>query len=184
MMNRVFLISAIWWVFIFHGNAIETFNKGFDFGRKCPEVQWRGKYHKVCFFDLWYQCIEIIFLNTWFSIAAEIAAKSAINLRLVQIDQFNRMSGILCAFHEGFDKLGGVSIWSTTTLNHKYLFHKTSFLWCCVFELRENGGKVNLCHNPSLQEQLNHAKSPLKLSLEIPNPSDYMDIVLFTTGEV
>ncbi len=52
-----------------------------------------------------------------------------------------------------------------------------------VYLIRENGGKVNLCHNPSLQEQLNHAKSPLKLSLEIPNPSDYMDIVLFTTGE-
>lgn len=53
-----------------------------------------------------------------------------------------------------------------------------------VYLLRESGEKVNICHNPYLQDELEYEDKPVRLTLEIVNPSDYMQIVLFTTGEV
>ena len=53
-----------------------------------------------------------------------------------------------------------------------------------VYLIRENGGRVNICHNPHLQEDLTYEDTPLRLTLEIPNVSDYMKIVCFTTGEI
>mgnify|MGYP006924226556 CR=1 FL=1 len=76
VLHRILLISPKRRVRIFLRNTVKPFDKCFDSGRECPEIQRGSKYDAIRRLDFWYQLVKGVLLNAGFPVAAGIAAKA------------------------------------------------------------------------------------------------------------
>lgn len=108
--DGIFFIPAQRRIRILLRNAVKAFNEGLKPGGEGPEIQRGSENEQIRLQDLGNHIIKIVLLNAGLSIAAGVAAKTALHIMLQKGDKLHLMVGRRGAFGKAFYQPGCIAV--------------------------------------------------------------------------